>query len=262
LHPEYPFIHPLKFQFGEFPEELKWLLWYLTHLFHIGVEFFIPDLQHFLIMAIQDEISPEMKNLANFFKWFYHLEQWADMIMFEFLKNTRVQWILIIFYKPQYFIQNGPATQQGAFPSAWIHKTYFSEVSLNKYDYKDLQKYLCQINKVIPSEIWPSEKDLAPWDIDKDPLTTYQQQLKEALKEYHSNISDPNEWSQEYPIFYSQIMEDTPAWKDVHEDKPPDDLEERIEQLELKCYEAREEKKRKIEELNINFNISTDYDTD
>ncbi|MBA0607967.1 hypothetical protein Godav_020223, partial [Gossypium davidsonii] len=172
-------------------------------------------------MAIQDEISPEMKNLANFFKWFYHLEQWADMIMFEFLKNTRVQWILIIFYKPQYFIQNGPATQQGAFP----------------------------------------KKDLAPWDIDKDPLTTYQQQLKEALKEYHSNISDPNEWSQEYPIFYSQIMEDTPAWKDVHEDKPPDDLEERIEQLELKCYEAREEKKRKIEELNINFNISTDYDT-
>ncbi|KAK8315401.1 hypothetical protein V6Z12_D01G239000 [Gossypium hirsutum] len=90
LHPEYPFIHPLKFQFGEFPEELKWMLWYLTHLFHIGVEFFIPDLQHFLTMAIQDEISPEMKNLENFFKWFYLLEQWADMIMFEFLKNTRV----------------------------------------------------------------------------------------------------------------------------------------------------------------------------
>ncbi|MBA0793444.1 hypothetical protein Gohar_017848, partial [Gossypium harknessii] len=145
------------------------MLWYLTHLFHIGVEFFIPDLQHFLTMAIQDEISPEMKNLANFFKWFYPLEQWADMIMFEFLKNT----------------------------------------------------------KVIPSEIWPSEKDLAPWDIEKDPPTPYQQQLKEALKEYHSNISDPNEWSQEYPMFCSQIMEDTPAWKDVHEDKPLDDLEER-----------------------------------
>ncbi|MBA0879887.1 hypothetical protein Goshw_026045 [Gossypium schwendimanii] len=28
-------------------------------------------------------------------------------------------------------MQNGLATQLGAFPSAWIHKTYFSEVSLN-----------------------------------------------------------------------------------------------------------------------------------
>ncbi|MFQ6624913.1 hypothetical protein Gotur_004208, partial [Gossypium turneri] len=136
LHPEYPFIHPLKFQFGEFSEELKWMFWYLTHLFHIGIEFFILDLQHFLTMAIQDEISPEMKNLVNFFKWFYPLEQWVDMIMFEFLKNTRVQWILIIFYKPQYFMQNGPATQLGAFPSAWIHKTHFLEVSLNPYDFK------------------------------------------------------------------------------------------------------------------------------
>ncbi|MBA0615947.1 hypothetical protein Godav_016045 [Gossypium davidsonii] len=78
-------------------------------------------------MAIQDEISPEMKNLATFLKWFYPLEQWADMIMLEFLKNTRVQWILIIFYKPQYFMQNGPATQLEAFPSAWIHKTYSSK---------------------------------------------------------------------------------------------------------------------------------------
>ncbi|MBA0878587.1 hypothetical protein Goshw_017160 [Gossypium schwendimanii] len=63
----------------------------------------------------------------------------------------------------------------------------------------------------------------------KDPLTPYQQQLKEALREYHSNIPDPKEWSQEYPTFCSQIMEDTLAWKDVHEDKPPDDLEKRIE---------------------------------
>ncbi|MBA0618302.1 hypothetical protein Godav_027669 [Gossypium davidsonii] len=173
-------------------------------------------------MAIQDEISPEMKNLANFFKWFYPLEQWADMIMFEFLKNTRVQWILIVFYKPQYFMQNGPATQLGAFPSAWIHKTYFSE------------------------------------DVERDPPTPYQEQLKEALKEYHSNIPDPKEWSQEYSMYYSQATQDTPTWKDVVEDiskwkgvcemTPPNDLEQRIEHLELKCYKAREEKKRKVEE--------------
>ncbi|MBA0862518.1 hypothetical protein Goshw_009605 [Gossypium schwendimanii] len=147
LHPEYPFIHPLKFQFEEFPEELKWI--------------------------------------------------------------------------------------------AWIHKTHFLEVSLNPYDYKDLQKYLCQINKIIPSEIWPLGKTLAPWD---------------------------------YPMYCNQATQDTPAWKDVVEDilkwkdvyemTPPDDLEQRIEQLELKCYRAREEKKRKVEELNLTSDVSTDYDSD
>ncbi|MBA0621341.1 hypothetical protein Godav_006978 [Gossypium davidsonii] len=79
-------------------------------------------------------------------------------------------------------MQNDPATQLGAFPSAWIHKTYFSEVSLNHYDYKDLQKYLYQINKIIPSEIWPSEKALAQWDVEKDPPTPYQGTVEKSLK--------------------------------------------------------------------------------
>ncbi|MFQ6649942.1 hypothetical protein Gotur_022911 [Gossypium turneri] len=91
LHPKYPFINPINLQFTKFPEELKWMFWYLTHLFHIGIIFSIHDLQHFLTEAIHDEISPELKNLDTFFKWFYPLEQWAGMIMFEFLKNTRAQ---------------------------------------------------------------------------------------------------------------------------------------------------------------------------
>ncbi|MBA0858040.1 hypothetical protein Goshw_020683 [Gossypium schwendimanii] len=93
------------------------------------------------------------------------------------------------------------------------------------------KKYLCYINKVIPSEIWPLGENLTPWDIEKDPSTPYQQQLKEALREYHSNITDPKEWSQEYPMLCSQIMEDTPAPKVVHEDKPSNDLEKRIKVL-------------------------------
>ncbi|MBA0804259.1 hypothetical protein Gohar_003854, partial [Gossypium harknessii] len=43
---------------------------------------------------------------------------------------------------------------------------------------------------------------------------------------------------------------------------PPDDLEKRIEQLELKRYRAREKKRWKIEELNITSDIDTDYDTE
>ncbi|MBA0553605.1 hypothetical protein Golob_012775 [Gossypium lobatum] len=194
----------------------------------------------------------------------------------------KAQWIVIIFYKLQYFIQNGPTTQLGAFSSAWIHKTYHSKISTSSCRYKSLQKYLCQLNRTIPKEIWPLEDILAPWDKDV-PLTPYQEQLKEALVEYQTNIPYPKEWSQEYPMYYSQATQDTSAWKDIQEDisswkdvykmtktpiipihdmTPPNDLERRIEQLELRCYRAREEKKRKAVELNITSDISTDYDTD
>ncbi|MFQ6655739.1 hypothetical protein Gotur_026161, partial [Gossypium turneri] len=158
LHPKYPFINPIKFQFGEFPEELKWMFWYLTHLFHIGIEFFIHDLQHFLTLAIH--------------------KYWADMLMFESLKNTRTQWVIIVFYKPQYFMQNGSATQLASLPSSWIHKTYFKEVYENPTDLKQLQKYLCQLNKIIPSEIWPSGNSQAPWEVSTNPS------IEKALEEY------------------------------------------------------------------------------
>ncbi|MBA0781716.1 hypothetical protein Gotri_002609 [Gossypium trilobum] len=209
------------------------MLWYLTHLFHIGIEFHLEDLQYYVTKAIQGEISPEMKNLATFLTWFYPLEQWHEMIGLEYLRNTKAQWIVIIFYKPQYFMQNGPATQLGAFPSTWIHKTYPSEVSRSSCRYRSLQKYLCQINKIILVEIWPSPEILKPWEEDK-PLTPYQAQLKQALVEYQTNISDPKEWSQEYPMFCCQKAEGT----------------------------AKEEKKRKIEELNLTSDTSTDYDAD
>ncbi|MBA0609172.1 hypothetical protein Godav_021280 [Gossypium davidsonii] len=85
-------------------------------------------------------------------------------------------------------------------------------------------------------------------------------------------------------LMFDQAVQDTPAWKDLHEAGssqksnrkskatllpsfdddviPPDDLEKRIEQLELKSYRAHEEKRRKIEEFNITSDIDTDYDTE
>ncbi|MBA0833434.1 hypothetical protein Goarm_005881, partial [Gossypium armourianum] len=155
-----------------------------------------------------------MKNLTAFLKWFYPLEYWADMLMFEFLKNTRVQWVVIVFYKPQYFMQNGSATQLASLPSSWIHKTYFKEVYENLADLKQLQKYLCQLNKIIPSEIWPSRNLQAQWDVSTNPS------IEKALEEYWSNIPDPKEWTQEYPMHCSQVIQDTPAWKDIHEEGP------------------------------------------
>ncbi|MBA0792806.1 hypothetical protein Gohar_017274 [Gossypium harknessii] len=92
-----------------------------------------------------------------------------------------------------------------------------------------LQKYLCQINKTIPFEIWPSQDTSAPYDIQNHPPTPYQEQLLKALEKYRTNIPDPKDWSQEYPMYCSQATQDTPAWKDIYEMTPPDDLEKRIE---------------------------------
>ncbi|MBA0879667.1 hypothetical protein Goshw_026276, partial [Gossypium schwendimanii] len=60
--------------------------------------------------------------------------------------------------------------------------------------YRSLQKYLCQIKGIILAKIWSSEDILAPWDKD-NPLTPCQEQLKQALVEYQTNIPDPKEWS-------------------------------------------------------------------
>ncbi|MBA0701174.1 hypothetical protein Goari_027017 [Gossypium aridum] len=165
-------------------------------------------------MAIHEEEAPEMKNLATFLKWFYPLEHWADMLMFEFLKNIRVQWIVIIFYKPQYFMQHGSATQLAALPSSWIHKTYFEE---------EHHKHHEKFRKITNT-------------------------LRKAVKESLGRILDQHTKSKRMVSRVSNT--------------PPDDLERRIEQLELKYYKAREEKKRKVEELNITSDIDTDYDTE
>ncbi|MBA0864570.1 hypothetical protein Goshw_004318, partial [Gossypium schwendimanii] len=42
------------------------------------------------------------------------------------------------------------------------------------------------------------KKTLALWNKDNDPPTPYQEQLKQTLLEYWTNIPDPKEWSEEY----------------------------------------------------------------
>lgn len=72
--------------------------------------------------------------------------------------------MIIIFYQPQYFVQCGKATQLGSFPTTWIHRTYPDDVRNLPSHYRDIQKFLCQLNKVIPLEIWPPPNIIAPWD--------------------------------------------------------------------------------------------------
>ncbi|MBA0850023.1 hypothetical protein Goshw_024297 [Gossypium schwendimanii] len=41
-----------------------------------------------------------------------------------------------------------------------------------------------------------------------------------------------------------------------------DDLKQKIEQMEIKCYRAKEEKAKMIEELNLISDVSRDYESD
>ncbi|MBA0572115.1 hypothetical protein Golob_002476 [Gossypium lobatum] len=41
-----------------------------------------------------------------------------------------------------------------------------------------------------------------------------------------------------------------------------DGLEQQNEPIEIKCYRAKEEKAKMIEELNLTSNVSTDYESD
>ncbi|MBA0762906.1 hypothetical protein Gotri_012451, partial [Gossypium trilobum] len=102
------------------------------------------------------------------------------------------------------------------------------------------------VNRIIPANIWPLRDTLAPWDIRIKPPTPYQE---------HS------------------VRENTPAWTNSQEKTSPmelednldssrDGLEQKIEQMEIKCYRAKEEKAKIIEELNLTSDVSTNYESD
>ncbi|KAE8667738.1 hypothetical protein F3Y22_tig00112383pilonHSYRG00545 [Hibiscus syriacus] len=282
LHPDYPFIHPIPFEFTEVPDELKWLLWYFTHIHHVAIQFHLEDLQYFLDKAIRGKaqpklcmIHPELKNLFVILEWFYPLPQWLEMVNTE-AQKTPGQYILIVFYKPHYFLQHGAAKQLGTLPTAWIHRIYPDDVRKLNQQYRDLQRYLCQINRQIPIEVWPPPDVDAPWDTwpsDPSLLTPYYKSIMEALKPFKEMILDPSEWSQEYPLINSvsskrgessqppehPLSQQTNMVPAPEEDKMEMDPEARYEAYQLKCYRRKQEKKDRIIELNITSDESTDY---
>ncbi|KAL4388539.1 hypothetical protein GQ457_09G023790 [Hibiscus cannabinus] len=183
LHPDYPFIHPIHFEITEVPHEVKWLLCYLTHIYQSAIT----------------------RNLIVILKWFFPLSHWKDIIK-QAATQSQGYFIIIIFYKPQYFMQHGNAKQLGYFPSAHIHSIQWEGVRKKEDRYKNLQKHMCQINRQIPREIWPPPIEQAPWDTwPEDPalLTPYHKAIMEAQKQYKDNIPDPSEWSQDYPWYES-----------------------------------------------------------
>ncbi|KAK9025764.1 hypothetical protein V6N11_038621 [Hibiscus sabdariffa] len=108
LHPDYPFIHPIPFEFTEVPDELKWLLWYFTHCYHISIQFVLSDFHNFLNQAITKTVDPQLQNLVTVLQWFFPVQQWKDMINRE-SEQRQGSHIIIIFYKPQRFVQYDPA---------------------------------------------------------------------------------------------------------------------------------------------------------
>ncbi|KAL4378433.1 hypothetical protein GQ457_02G038020 [Hibiscus cannabinus] len=205
LHPDYPFIHPIHFEIREVPEEVKWLLWYLTHIHQIAIQFILPELQGFLEDVTQKMEPAVTKNLSDILTWFFPIAHWRDMIKQATTQNPG-HFVIIILYKPHYFMQHGNARQLGTFPSAHIHSIHWKDVRENEDRYRALQKHMCQINRQILREIWPPPSEQAPWDAwPENPalLTPYHRALLEAQKQYKENIPNPSEWSQDYPWFDS-----------------------------------------------------------
>ncbi|KAL4319493.1 hypothetical protein GQ457_18G015440 [Hibiscus cannabinus] len=127
LHPDYPFIHPIHFEVEEVPDEVKWLLWYLTHIHQIAIQFVLPDLQYFVDEAIQGTEPAICRNLGTILKWFFPLPHWKDLIK-QAVEQDQGHFIIIILYKPQYFIQHGNAKQLGTFPSAHVHSVQWEDI--------------------------------------------------------------------------------------------------------------------------------------
>ncbi|KAK8508951.1 hypothetical protein V6N11_035558 [Hibiscus sabdariffa] len=117
-------------------------------------------------------------------------------------ENRYKSYIIIILYKPQCFVQCGNSKQVGTFPFAWLHRILPEDVRRLRPQYREIQRYLCQINSQIPREIWPPPDTDAPWDAwPSDPalLTPYHRSIMEALQAYKDKILNPYEWSQSYP---------------------------------------------------------------
>ncbi|KAL4318901.1 hypothetical protein GQ457_18G021790 [Hibiscus cannabinus] len=211
LHPDYPFIHPIHFEVEEVPDEVKWLLWYLTHIHQIAIQFVLPDLQYFVDEAIQGTEPAICRNLGTILKWFFPLPHWKDLIK-QAVEQDQGHFIIIILYKPQYFIQHGNAKQLGTFPSAHVHSVQWEDIRKREDRYRALQKHLCQINRQIPKEIWPPPEKEAPWDVwpsNPELLTPYHRSIMEAQQQYKDNIPDPSEWSQDYPWYDSNASKMT-----------------------------------------------------
>ncbi|KAK9020366.1 hypothetical protein V6N11_010390 [Hibiscus sabdariffa] len=169
LHPDYPFIHPIHFKIINVPDELKWLLWYFTHIYQVAIQFVLLDLLHFIDQAIDGTEPLITKKLAVILKWFFSLSHWKDIIEQAATQNEGY-FIIIIFYKPRYFLQHGNAKQLGSFPSTHIHSIQWED------------------------DTWPEDLSL---------LTPYHKAITEAQKQYKDGIPDPSEWSQDYTLYES-----------------------------------------------------------
>ncbi|KAG8472716.1 hypothetical protein CXB51_034748 [Gossypium anomalum] len=190
-------------------------------MFEYQIQFSICDLIYFLTKAISGNIEPEHQNFFTFLSWFHPLPQWLEIIHqnCEQKKETCGMFMVIIFYKPQYFVHCGRAKQLGSFPSSWIHKLYHQEVHKDPIQYRELQKFLCQLNRTIPMEIWPPPDAEAPWDTWPRVYQPYHEGILKALKEYRESIPDPTEWSQDYPWQCSQVNLSRLNFNDDVEDK-------------------------------------------
>ncbi|KAK5838594.1 hypothetical protein PVK06_007326 [Gossypium arboreum] len=120
-------------------------------------------------------------------------------------------------------MQCGKSTQLGSFHVAWIHKVFPDDIINSYFHYGEIQKFLCQLNKVIPFEVWHPPNVTTLWDTWPVQHKPYHKEILKAIQEYYKNIPNPTKWSQDYPSYCSQINHNKIRIQDEQEDKSEDE---------------------------------------
>ncbi|KAK5820251.1 hypothetical protein PVK06_025297 [Gossypium arboreum] len=159
------------------------------------IRFSVSDFKYFLRNVVYGNIQPEYQNFFTFLSWFHPLDHWLNMITNEQMRTLGHE-VVIIFYKPQYFVQCGRATKLGSFPTTWIQ----------------MKPCTLIMNTKTCSNIFASLIELSHLKFGllhilmlHGKLCQMALQLFQALQEYKDDIPDLTGWFQEYHMCCSQV---------------------------------------------------------
>ncbi|KAK8996459.1 hypothetical protein V6N11_081734 [Hibiscus sabdariffa] len=99
--PSFPQMLKFKQKIIPNPQLLRWAEWFSKYSFDCK---HIKDFHNFLDQAITKTVDPKLQNLVTILQWFFPVQQWKDMINRE-SEQRQGSHIIIIFYKPQCFVQ-------------------------------------------------------------------------------------------------------------------------------------------------------------
>ncbi|KAK8500045.1 hypothetical protein V6N12_037905 [Hibiscus sabdariffa] len=179
LHPDYPFIHPIHFEIVDVPDEVKWLLWYFTHIYQkdmIEQAAAQNEGYFFIIILYKPQYFLQHRNakhLESFPSTHIHSIQWEDV------RKREDKYIIL----QKHMCQINRQIPREIWPPP---------------------------KERVPWDTWPEDPSL---------LRPYHKAIMEAQQQYKDDIPDPSEWSQDYPWYESSASKiKEPEWPRENDD--------------------------------------------